>query len=47
MKSTANPVTLILSSVGTDDLNSDGDGNIQWSCRNKSLIGIYSKQQGE
>ena len=59
MKSTANPITLILfylkysytriqlTTVGTDELDSDEDGNLQCNCRNKSLIGIYSKQQGE
>lgn len=40
-------ITIVLSSVGTDDPDSDRDGNLQWSCRLKSLIEIDSKQQGE
>lgn len=47
MDSTANSITLIFNNLGTDELDGDEDGNLQLSCRNKSLIGIYSKQQGE
>lgn len=50
MKSTANPITLTFSGMALlilTGMEMATLSNLQWSCKNKSRIGIYSNQKGE